>query len=144
MRRLREGDVKTVLGRRIAILAVVCGMAGTASAASVKSVNAKKSLVMIDLEEDETAEKGTEICFYTGAGKKVECGSVVKVKNTTALVKIDDEEKLKKIKAGMAAKIGGGDADDEEDKGDKDKDKGEKKKKKAKKKKEEEGRRRRR
>lgn len=79
---------------------------GDALAGTVKSVNAKKKTVAVDLEEDETVEKDTEICFMTEAGKKVDCGSVTKVKGTQALVKVKSAKKLKKIKPGMAAKVG--------------------------------------
>ena len=81
-------------------------LAGHADAASVRQVNAKKKMVSIELEEDETMEKGANVCFFTEAGKKVDCGTVAKVKGTVALVKVENTKKLKKIKAGMVAKVG--------------------------------------
>jgi hypothetical protein len=74
--------------------------------ASVKDVNTKKKIVGVDLEEDETAEVGTRICFLTPTGKDIDCGDVTKVKGTMVLVKVKSAKKLKRIKPGGAARVG--------------------------------------
>jgi hypothetical protein len=96
------------------LVAVLAALSATAEAASVKDVNTKKKIIGVDLEEDETAEVGTTICFLTPAGKDIDCGDVTKVKGTMVLVKMTSAKKLKRIKPGGAARIGEAAEDDAE------------------------------
>jgi hypothetical protein len=72
--------------------------------ATVKKVNSKKGLVLLDVGADETLETETEICVYNENDKKIDCGTITKIKGKTATVKMKSKKKLKKIKPDMAAR----------------------------------------
>lgn len=81
---------------------VLCAFSITsvASAATVRSVNSKRSRVIVTLDGT-TTKKGDSLCFYADK-KEIECGEVsaVSKKSGTATVKVT-KKNLRKIKKGM-------------------------------------------
>ncbi len=79
---------------------VVCS-SSAALGASVTAVNPKKKTVDVSLGEDESYEKGSSICFFSAAGKKIDCGRVARIKGTTATVSMKKSKKFGRIKPGL-------------------------------------------
>ncbi len=80
--------------------------------ATVKKVNSKKGLVLLDVGADETLETETEICIFNENDKKTDCGTITKIKGKTATVKMKSKKKIKKIKPDMAARAPDSDGSD--------------------------------
>jgi hypothetical protein len=98
-----------------AAVAAALACSGMAEAATVKSVQAKKKTVTIEMDEGEKLEVDANICFYTDSDKKLECGTLAKVKGTLGLVKVEATAKrLKRIKPGMSAKAEEGGVEESE------------------------------
>lgn len=79
---------------------------GAASAATVKQVSSKKKLITAELDDEEVMEKDAAVCIFDDDGKKLGCGKVVKVKETTVTIKFETPKGMKKMKPGMTAKVG--------------------------------------
>lgn len=84
-----------------------------AEGATVKKVSATKALLTLD--SDEGAEKGAVYCIYNQSGKRIDCGTVVKSKGSTAIIKLANKKKSKKIKPGMQAKLSANEPTSEEE-----------------------------
>lgn len=74
-------------------------------AATVKKVSSKKGTVTLDISPDETIEVDHQICIFNENDKKIDCGTVTKVKGKTATLKMKSKKKIKKIKPDMSARL---------------------------------------
>jgi hypothetical protein len=83
------------------IIVSVPALAGT-----VKEISSAKSQVTVELDDD-TYNKGEEVCFYTSKNKKIECGTVTIVRSTSVVVKLPSKKNIKRIKKGMQARADG-------------------------------------
>lgn len=92
--------VTTMLATTLALL-----VNNTAFGATVKKVNSKKGLVLLDIGPDESLEVDSQVCIFNENDKKIDCGTVTKIKGKTATVKMKSKKKLKKIKPDMAARV---------------------------------------
>src|SRR5688500_7957299 len=79
-----------------------------ASAGTVTAVSKGKSLVKIDEGTPSGLKKGSKVCFYDAANKKVGCGSVTKSTESYSFVKVKAPKTFAKIKKGMTANLEGG------------------------------------
>lgn len=70
--------------------------------AAITEVNTKKKFADVELEEGETFEKGAAVCFFGEDGEKGECGTISRIKDSVARVKV---KKPKKLKVGMTMKL---------------------------------------
>lgn len=75
-------------------------------AGTVKDINSGKSLIVVDLDGDKTT-KGESICVYSTKNKKIDCGTVFRVKGSSAYVKFTSKKGLKKIKKGFRTAVVG-------------------------------------
>jgi len=58
---------------------------------------------LVEVGPDETIEKGAKVCVYKNDDKKVECGTVIKVKGKKLYVKVGKH--VRRIKKGMTVKV---------------------------------------
>ena len=84
----------------ITIIASYTG--GVAFAAEVTKVNVSKGHVYIDAGKEAGLIMGADVCFYSFAGKKIDCGKVRQISDARAMVKVNSR-KAKLIKKGMTA-----------------------------------------
>ena len=87
-------------------------------AAIVKKLNVKKLQVLVELDSAEEFQQGSSVCIFDKGGKKIDCGSVAKVKGTQALVKFTNKSKFKRLKPGMKVTSSGDDGDQDPSKSD--------------------------
>lgn len=92
----------------ITIIAVYNG--GGALAAEVTKVNVSKGYVYIDAGKEAGFSMGADVCFYSLAGEKIDCGKVRQTSDAKAMVKVNNR-KAKLIKKGMAATFLAAEAD---------------------------------
>ena len=76
-----------------------------ALAATVKKVSSKKGTITINILPDDAIETDSTVCIYNDSDKKIDCGTVTKVKGKTATVKMNSKKKIKKIKPDMSARV---------------------------------------
>jgi len=108
-----RGEIVRILAALIPVSILLA--AGAARAASVTEVSTEKKTVTVELVDDETFEKDSEVCFFDDADKEIACGKVTKVKGTAVTVKVTAAKKLKKVTEGMVAKPKGEAAGTEEE-----------------------------
>lgn len=92
-----------VATRFLVLIGALSMAAPVALSATVKTVSAKKKSVVITLDDGEIYEKGASICFFSASGKKIDCGTVAKIKGSQASVKLKSRTKMKRIKVGSPA-----------------------------------------
>ncbi len=68
-------------------------------------MSSSKSQVTVD-PEDETYKKGDELCIFTSKNRKIDCGTVTSVKNSSVIIKLTSKKNFKKIKKGMIVNPG--------------------------------------
>lgn len=90
----------------LAAAVALTSVAGVASAATVKQVSSKKKLITAELDDEEVMEKDAVVCIFNDDDKKLGCGKVVKVKDSTVTIKFETPKGMKKMKPGMTAKLG--------------------------------------
>lgn len=74
-----------------------------ALAGTVKKISQEKKRLLVELEGEESVEKGDKMCFFEENGEKIGCGLVRKVKDKKVTVAIKSKKKLEKIMEGSKA-----------------------------------------
>lgn len=91
--------------RQIQGLLLSLAFAGTAEAATVKSIKTPKRIVIVNEGTKTGFLKKKKVCFYDPAGKIIACGRVRAAKDKISSVLIKKEADLAKISVGMEARI---------------------------------------
>jgi hypothetical protein len=77
---------------------------GGVLAAEVTKVKVSKGHVYIDAGKEAGFIMGADVCFYSFAGEKLDCGKVRQTSDARAMVKVNNR-KAKLIKQGMTATL---------------------------------------
>ncbi len=92
-------------------ITIIASYTGTAAlAAEVTKVNVSQGHVYIDAGKEAGFIMGADVCFYSFAGEKIDCGKVRQISDAKAMVKVNNR-KAKLIKKGMAATLLAAEAD---------------------------------
>ncbi len=76
---------------------------GSADAASIRGVNRKKGVVVLDSGSEGGLKKGMNVCFNDSKGKQIDCGKIVSLKKKTSTVKLNKAASARRLKRGMEA-----------------------------------------
>lgn len=99
--------LKSVFQKLLTSLLILLFMSGATFGSTVEKINKKKGLLLIDEGKAAGLKPKTKVCIFESDGKKVACGSITKVKENKAYVKVS-KKKIDKITKGMEVKLADG------------------------------------